>query len=338
LFPDQAVLLQTADLIKTHVTQIDQSRWADTIAAIMNNPQKYPAEMIEGIKGLLGEGWMTKLNLVSFHGNIDPERILPAVILTQIPMGARGMILVVLLAASMSTFDSTVNKTAGFFTRDIYQRYLRPKASNRELIHASWAFCFVIVTLGYIMGYSAKSINDIWGWIMSGLGGGLLVPFILRFYWWRFNASGFAIGLTLGLIGALLQRLLKPEMHEIAQFFTVLGIGSVGTLLGTYVTGPTTSDVLENFYKTTRPFGVWGHLKKRLLFNEQQAITKEHWNDLISIPFAFFWQVTLFMLPMLIIIRNVRAFWVAFSIFIISLAGMYLFWYRNLPKDQQESK
>ena len=48
------------------------------------------------------------------------------------PANLRGMLLVALIAASMSTFDSTVNKTAGFFTRDLYQKYMRPACFSWE--------------------------------------------------------------------------------------------------------------------------------------------------------------------------------------------------------------
>ena len=37
---------------------------------------------------------------------------------------------VALIAASMSTFDSHVNKAASFFTKDFYQGLARPKASR----------------------------------------------------------------------------------------------------------------------------------------------------------------------------------------------------------------
>jgi Na+/proline symporter len=124
------------------------------------------------------------MQLLSFEGTVNPERILPAVILFNIPAGCRGLILIALLAASMSTFDFIVNMTAGFFTRDIYQRYIRPKAGNKELIYATWIFIFALVGTGFLFGYSVKSINDIWDWFIMALGGGLVVGMTLRFYWW----------------------------------------------------------------------------------------------------------------------------------------------------------
>lgn len=60
--------------------------------------------------------------------------------------------------------------------------------------------------------------------------------------------------------------------------------------------------------------------------------------DVISLPFAVLWQVTLFLLPMQLIIRSWLAFFVTLVAFVISLAGLYLFWYRKLPAANYEEE
>jgi multisubunit Na+/H+ antiporter MnhB subunit len=332
------VLLQAADLIRQQIGDIDPSQWEGILSGIINNPQNYAPEFTAGLRQLLGENWQTSLHLLSYNGTVNPERILPAVILMDIPMGFRGMILVALIAASMSTFDSTVNMTTGFFTRDIYQRYLRPTAGSKELIYSSWGFALGIVVIGFIFGYTTRSINDIWGWIIMGLGGGLLVPSILRLYWWRFNGGGFAIGTTVGLCGAVMQRILFPDMDERLQFMIMVAIGLIGAIAGTYLTRPTDPKILEHFYKTTKPFGFWGHLKRMMPVDVRATMTKEHRNDLIALPFALVWQVTLFLLPMQLMVRNWDAFWITLTIFVVSLTGLYVFWYRKLDDLDQETE
>jgi hypothetical protein len=61
------------------------------------------------------------------------------------------------------------------------------------------------------------------------------------------------------------------------------------------------------------------------------AMEREHRNDLIAVPFTFGWQITLFLMPMQLMVRSFNAFWITFAIFLTSLAGMYIFWYRQLP-------
>lgn len=346
-FPDQAVLKQAEAAITQHVLNTSQgdpskpkneiipkSEWDGLLSRIANAADDDPelGGLRKQLKGILkGDRWEDKLKMVSYEGSVNPEKILPAVIFFMIPRGLRGLLLIALIAASMSTFDSTVNRGAGFFTRDLYQRYFRRKAGNRELIYATWFFIAIMAVTGLLLGNYVKNIDHIWGWITMSLGVGMLVPLVLRFHWWRFTGGGFAIGMTFGLTGALLQGILWPKMHMTYQFSLMLGIGLAGSLIGTYLTRPTDPDVLAHFYRTTRPFGLWGPLKKTLSPDMRAAMTREHRNDLLALPFTLTWQATLFLLPMLIIIHAYTAFFITLVIFLTGLGGMYLFWYRNLP-------
>ncbi len=332
LYPDQGVLTQAALLIKQHIAGVDKAQWASTISSIVHHPENCSPELVSGLQSLLGaEDWTQKLHLLSFEGTVNPERILPAVLLFKIQQGFRGLLLVALIAASMSTFDSTVNAATGFVTRDVYQKYIRRRAGTRELIYVSWGVVFGLVLTAFVFAYSIESINDIWGWIIMGLGGGLLVPTVLRFYWWRFNGGGFAIGTAVGLCAAILQRMMFPGLDERWQFLTMGAIGLVATVVGTYLTTPTDREVLENFYRTTRPFGFWGPLKKILPADVRIAMEREHRNDILAVPFTLLWQVTLFLLPMQLVIGAFHAVWITLALFATGLAGMYLFWYKNLP-------
>ncbi len=315
---------------------IPKTQWDQKIDDIIHAPEKY-AEIVAKIKSTLGEErWADKLKMVSYEGTVNPERILPSVILFDIPVGFRGVLLIALLAASMSTFDSTVNRGAGFFTRDLYQRYLRPKAGNRELIFSSWIFIMATAAAALICGNFVKNINDIWEWIAMGYGAGMIVPMFLRFYWWRFTGTGFAVGMAAGLSGAILQRIFLPDIDPRIQFIALLGVGLAGCIFGTYLSRPPQQNILEHFYRTTRPFGFWGHLKKTVSPQFYADMRKEHRNDIISLPFALGWQICLFLLPMQLILRTWSAFAVTLALFLFCLAGLYFFWYRNLPSSNDK--
>jgi len=333
MFPDQAVLSQAAILIKQQLGNISQAGWAGSLSSIMNSPSSYPAEFIAGLKGLLGQNWTAKLHLLSFDGTINAEKIMPTVLLYGVPMGLRGLIFVSLLAAGMSTFDVTINKAVSFFTRDIYQRYMRPKAVHRELMWATYLFTIILVVVSFGMAYTVKTINDIWGWITMGLVSGLSVPSLLKMYWWRFNGGGFAIGTMAGIIGAVVQRMFWPQLPEQWQFVILTLFAAVCSVIGTYATKPTDGKVLENFYKITRPFGFWKPLRHILADDVKAKMRKEHRNDLLALPFVATWLVTMFLMPMQLIIRQYKAFSITLSLFIISVIFIYIFWYRNLPSE-----
>jgi Na+/proline symporter len=334
-FPNQGVLTQAADIIKTHVGAIDKAEWGNVLARLIHQPESYP-QIVEGLQEILGGNWHDKIYLLSFDGHVNPEGILPAVILNLIPTGLRGLLLVALIAASMSTFDSFVNRAMGYFTRDIYQAYFRPNADTRELMRATWVFGTAMIVVAVIMGFNAESINDIWSWIMTALVGGFIVPPFLRFYWWRFNGAGFALGTVAGLAGAFGLRIFGVS-DPVDNFMWTAVAGLVGSIVGTFIAPPTDRAVLENFYKTTKPFGFWSPLKSCLNTEELAANRKEHRNDALALPFTLLWQVTLFLLPMQLIVKDFDAFWTTLPLFIVGLVGLYFFWYRNLPRDNKAS-
>lgn len=338
LFPDQTVLAQVADLIKAHVQNIPKERWADTLADIQNFPGQFSPELIRGIQSLLHDDWQSKLHLVSYEGTVNAERIVPAVILLYLPVGIRGFLLIAFVAAALSSFNASVNMTTGYFTRDIYQRHIRPRATNRELITSSYVFTVILVMAGFVLAYNIQSINQIWGWIMMGLGGGLAIPSLLKFYWWRFNGGGFAIGTTVGIAAAIAQSFLWPGLPEWQQFVLVSLVSLIATILGTYLTEPTDENVLRHFYETTRPFGLWKPYREKLDATSREAMIWEHRNDLLAIPFALVWQVTLFLLPMQLMIRSYTEFEVTLSVFLLCLFGLYWFWYRNLQPRAQTAQ
>jgi Na+/proline symporter len=61
----------------------------------------------------------------------DAEQVLPVVLSQMLPDGVRGLVIAGLIAAAMSTFDSTLNAGASYIVKDVYQSYLRPIRPQR---------------------------------------------------------------------------------------------------------------------------------------------------------------------------------------------------------------
>lgn len=98
-------------------------------------------------------------------------------------MGVLGLIVAGLLATCMSTFDSTVNATSSYYVKDIYQKFINPKATEKDLVKWGWYSSIGIVVLGILMGWFAPSINFIWSFITMGLMLGFVFPMLLRWWW-----------------------------------------------------------------------------------------------------------------------------------------------------------
>ncbi len=196
------------------------------------------------------------LALTGVMENQDPEMVMPIVLQEYLPTGLRGLVLAGLLAAFMSTFSSTVNSGASFVVRDIWQTLIRPDANERSLIRCSYLATIGIVLAGLVIGAQATSINQIWSWLMMALSAGVIVPNVLRWYWWRLNGWGYASG-VFGGITLSVAALFTPDM-PLYWLFLIICLGSLlPSVLVSLLTKPTDSRTLAQFYRTVRPFGFW---------------------------------------------------------------------------------
>ena len=263
----------------------------------------------------------------------DPELVLPTVIKNYIPVGVKGFLIAGLMAAAMSTFDSTVNAGAAYWVKDLYQAYLRPNASEKDLVLQSRLASLVIVLLALLFSLTITNINEIWGWITMGIGAGMFIPQVIRWYWWRFNGYGFAIGTAVGMVAAVLTKAFGGPIAEYNSFLIASGSSLVGCIIGTYMTPPTESAVLSHFYKVTRPFGFWGAIRTEIPTDVLNQINKENQRDITAIFFAVPWQVVLFLTGMMIVMKQWSNVFNLFGLLVVLSAGLYWFWFRHLSKE-----
>jgi SSS family solute:Na+ symporter len=234
---------------------------------------------------------------------IEGERILPTVLQSEFfPAGVRGLMIAALLAAAMSTFDSTLNAGAAYLVNDLYAP-LRPQAGARELVWAGYGASALIVALGLAIALLAgASVLGVWVGIVMLLFPAFLVPFALRWYWSRFNGAGFASGVVAGFAAAVACHLRPPAGWNEAQvFLAVAGLSLAGSILGTLVSAPVPADDLRRFYERVAPLGWWPRAWRA-------AHRAEHRADLTRAAAALAWQVLTFLLPMAAVLGRWTAF------------------------------
>ncbi len=260
----------------------------------------------------------------------DPEMVLPTVIATYIPAGIKGLVVAGFIAAAMSTVDATVNAGASYWVKDIYQAYINPAASNKKLMLHSKLSTMLLLTIGLLFSFTVSNINEIWGWTMMGIASGMLIPQLLRWYWWRFNGFGFAAGTFSGLIAAISIKLFFPAITEYFLFIAASLLSLAGSVLGTYFARPADNNTLDNFYRITRPFGFWKKVSKKLPEKQRMEIDRENKRDIISIFMAVPWQISLFLSGMMVVFKRWDNFGILFSIFSLLTVGLYFNWYKHL--------
>lgn len=268
------------------------------------------------------------------HG--DPEQVLPSVIQSMLPVGVRGFAIAALLSGFLATFNSTVNGGASYVVKDIYHKYINPNASQQKLIHASYASSALLIVMGVSIGMFAGSINQMFTWIMGTLGAGVLMPNVLRWYWWRVNGWGYASGTISGMLLSLVQAFV-PYFTALPLYVTfpvIVGLVLVITVVVTLSTEPTDKKTLLEFYSKVRPSGFWGPIAKEAALSDtpegpKSTSRRDAFNVVIGIP----WIISMYLSPVYLILHRFPEAAITAAIVAVVSAILYQTWYKTLTED-----
>ena len=114
------------------------------------------------------------------------------------------------------------------------------------------------------------TISGVMQWITGALYGGYVVANVLKWYWWRFNGYGYFWGMMAGIVGALfvpqiVNSLAGGQVNPLFAVPVLLILSLIGCIAGTYLSDPEDESILKHFYKTTRPWGLWGPIREKVV-------------------------------------------------------------------------
>src|SRR5690625_3950674 len=115
----------------------------------------------------------------------------------------------------MSTVSTLINWGASYLTNDLYHRFIRPEADQRELGLMCRVASVIVAVFGAAPPLVADDVATVFRLVIA-IGTGPGVVLILRWFWWRVNAwaelSAMITGFCIGLITTI-----APEL-TIADF------------------------------------------------------------------------------------------------------------------------
>jgi SSS family solute:Na+ symporter len=149
-----------------------------------------------------------------------------------------AMVLLGFVSAVTSTMDSSLNVGSLTLTRDIYQGFIRPQASNRELIRVSRAATFLMVIPAMALALYFQDLIRIL-WISADIYAcGMFFPVVGMLYLkkpgqWS-GVLGMSFGITAVMFSALVQNGIIPNWLGIPgwPYSTLIGIGLSGLGFG----------------------------------------------------------------------------------------------------------
>jgi len=186
--------------------------------------------------------FMIGTTLFVYYLNVSPDdlpakadQIFPYFIVHELPVGVVGIVIAGVLAAGMSTLDSSLNSSATVVTIDFYKRVFNSSADDAaqlRMIRLSTAIIGVVATLASLVMINAKTALDVWWQISAIFGGGMLGLFLSALLLPKLTSQQAMIATLIGVMFVAWASASKLGIEMDVGFpLHTMMIGVVGTLL-----------------------------------------------------------------------------------------------------------
>lgn len=177
---------------------LDEGRWGAIFAGFL----KLPILFIMVFPGLFGRLIYPAEQFPALAANSD--LIFPTLMFDLLPIGIRGLIITALVAAIMSSVDSTLNSASTLVTMDFIKKF-KPEASNKTLLYAGRVTTFVFMTLAILWAPQIIKFPNIWTYLqqmLAYLSPPVVACFLAGVFWKRANGNGAFAALLVGHVSA----------------------------------------------------------------------------------------------------------------------------------------
>ena len=139
------------------------------------------------------------LAILILPGLDDPEMAIFEVAGALLPAAVTGLVMAAIMAAIMSTADSLLLQTGSIASRDLYERFVNPQASERQMVMVSRGLVLAIAVIGYAVALvEPPTVFKIVIFATSVLGSAFLPAYFCAVWWRKANTPGALSSMVVG--------------------------------------------------------------------------------------------------------------------------------------------
>ncbi len=177
---------------------LNHGRWGALFAGTL----KLPIIFIMVLPGIFGRLLYPAEDYPALAQNSD--LIFPTLMFDLLPVGLRGLIITALVAAIMSSVDSTLNSASTLVTMDFIKK-IKPSVPNHMLVVAGRIVTFMFMALAVLWAPQIVKFPNIWTYLqqmLAYLAPPIVACFFAGVFWRRANGSGAIAALVAGHLAA----------------------------------------------------------------------------------------------------------------------------------------
>jgi solute:Na+ symporter, SSS family len=188
--------------------------------------------------------------------------------LTFLPSGLLGLVVASLAAAYMSTISTQLNLMSSYVVNDLYGRFYRPRAAEKERVLVGRIVTVLLLCLSGYVALQLENALQVFRLLLQ-IGAGTGLVFLLRWFWWRVNPFSEISAMATALLAAIHFNFVhvrigfEPLKHWQVLLVTIALTTTVWIVV-TLLTRPADEAVLRRFYRKVRPGGPgWRAVRRR---------------------------------------------------------------------------
>ena len=187
----------------------------------------------------------------------DPELAIFEVARTLLPAAVTGIVMGAIMAAIMSTADSLLLQTGSIASRDLYERFINPNASEQQMIWVSRGLVLAIGAIGYLVALvEPPAVAFVVIFATSVLGSAFAPAFVCAVWWKKANTPGAVASMVAGAATSLVWELAglaaTTELAAVTAGLTASTVAIVVVSLATQRSSPVPAHVLAAMEETAR--------------------------------------------------------------------------------------
>ena len=189
-------------------------------------------------------------------GAANMDMIMPQVIVQALPQALIGIVLILVLSASMSTLASLVLVSSSAISMDLIKGKLFPNLSEKSVKRIMRVLCLVFVAVSFaIASGKVAAILTLMSFSWGTISGSFLGPFLYGLYWRRTTKQGAWAGMLAGLGTSVIAALATGFNAGLAPVIGVIamGVSMVTVPVVSLLTKPMDSAFLTDIFTAMIP-------------------------------------------------------------------------------------
>ena len=140
---------------------------------------------------------------VTHPGIADINQVLPTVMIEQLPASISALALAAVYSAEVSTCDAILFMLATSLSKDLYKRFLRPDATDRQLLRVARGAALAGGIGGVVLAFELQTVVGALQIFYTLLGVSLFVPIVGGLYVKRAGTAAALASIAAGILTAL---------------------------------------------------------------------------------------------------------------------------------------